>query len=152
LHTLTAGMTPAVDYLGTLSALARLSGGADRDLVGTVRADLADAVIAHKLASRRIEHTRIGSGTVAVNATPDTITAQVDLGDGQVGTLHGHLEAQRVTDDWQDMPLSGAFHAQTAELGLVSLYVPDIDRASGHFNCDVDMAGTLSLPSFAGQM
>jgi translocation and assembly module TamB len=162
LNTLTAGMTPGVEYRGTASALARVSGSASTPVVGTLRADLADAEIAHKLASHRIEHTRIGSGTVSVSATPTLVTAQVDLGDGEVGTIHGRLDAQRVPPrgpsppealaHWQDMPLTGELHAQTAELGLVSLYVPDIDRAAGHFNAEVQLAGTAGTPRLAGQV
>ena len=166
LNTLTAGMTPAVEYLGTVSALARLSGGADTPLVGTLRAELTDAELAHKLASHRIEHTRIGSGTVTLDATPALVSAQADLGDGEVGTVHGRLEARRTTAQgqalargtaqvatlahWQDMPLSGELHAQTAELGLVSLYEPDIDRAAGHFSADVQLAGTAGMPRLSG--
>jgi translocation and assembly module TamB len=153
LHTLTAGMTPGIEYLGTASALARVSGGPSTPVVGTLRADLSDAQIAHKLASRRIEHTRIGSGTVTVSATPALVTAQADLGDGEVGTIHGRLDAQRLTlARWQDMPLTGELHMQTAELGLISLYVPDIDRAAGHFNADVQLAGTAGTPRLAGQV
>src|SRR5262249_44361423 len=71
---------------------------------------------------------------------------------GEVGTLHGRVEARRITDEWEDMPVNGEFHAQTAELGLISLYAPDIDRAAGHFNADINLAGTAALPSFAGQI
>ena len=172
LNTLTAGMTPGVEYLGTASALARVSGGPSTPVVGTLRADLSDAQIAHKLASRRIEHTRIGSGTVTVSATPALVTAQADLGDGEVGTIHGRLDVQRLTPrgtspgeplargtaqvatpaHWQDMPLTGQLHAQTAELGLISLYVPDIDRAAGHFNADIQLAGSAGTPRLAGQV
>src|SRR4029077_4505785 len=166
LNTLTAGMTPAVEYLGTVSALARLSGGADTPLVGTLGPELRAAELAHKLASHRIEHTRIGSGTVTLDATPALVSAQADLGDGEVGTLHGRLEARRTPAPgqalargtaqvatlahWQDMPLSGELHAQTAELGLVSLYEPDIDRAAGHFSADVQLAGTAGMPRLSG--
>jgi translocation and assembly module TamB len=150
LQTLTAGMTPAVEYLGTVSALARLTGGAKTAVLGTLRADLADAQLAHKLASHHIEHTRIGSGTVSLSATPELLTATVDLGDGEVGTIHGHLDAQRAAPAWQDMPVKGELHAQTAELGLLSVYVPDIDRVSGHFNADAQLSGTLGAPQFSG--
>ncbi len=150
LNTLTAGMTPAVEYLGTVSALARLSGGAGTPLVATLRAELSGAELAHKLASHRIEHTRIGSGTVTLSATPTLVSAQADLGDGEVGTLHGRLDAQRTTAQWLDMPLSGELHAQTAELGLISLYEPDVDRAAGHFNADIQVAGTAGTPRLSG--
>ena len=63
LATLTAGMTPSVQYLGTGSAHLRLSGGAALPTVGTLRAQLTDAEIAHRLASKKVSRTRIGSGT-----------------------------------------------------------------------------------------
>jgi len=150
LATLTAGMTPKVQYLGTINALARLSGGAGTSVQGTLRSRLADAEIAHRLASRKVEHTRIGSGTVNVQLGPAVIAAQAELGDGQIGTMHASLTAQRTSAEWADMPISGELHAQSAECGLISLYVPDIDRASGHFNADVQVAGTLGAPRLSG--
>ena len=150
LATLTAGMTPSVQYLGTISALARLNGGAGIPVQGNVRAQLADAQIAHRLASKKIEHTRIGSGTISVLLSPTQISAQADLGDGEVGTMHAKGLVQRTTPEWQHMPLTAELHAQSAEVDLISLYVPDIDRAAGHFNADVQAAGTVGAPELAG--
>ena len=48
------------------------------------------------------------------------------------------------------MPLSGELHAQSAEVSLISLYEPDIDRAAGHFNADVQVAGTVGTPRLIG--
>jgi len=152
LNTLTAGMTPLVEYVGTASVLARLSGDAAVPIQGTVRAELANAQINHKLASHKIEHTRIGSGTVNVTATPTLINARADVGDGQVGTLHARLDVQRNAAAWPDMPVSGELHIQGDESGLVSLYVPDIDRAAGHFSADAQVAGTLGAPRLAGSV
>ncbi len=150
LATLTAGMTPSVQYLGTGSAHLKLSGGAALPTVGTLRAQLADAEIAHRLASRKIERTRIGSGTVDINATPATVNAQFNLGDGQVGTMTAKLDIQRSAPRWQDMPVSGELHAHSADCGLVTLYVPQIDRASGQFTADVGVAGTVGAPRLSG--
>jgi len=150
LETLTAGMTPAVDYEGTLSAYAQLAGGAGKPVQGTLSAQLANAEILHKLVSHKVEHTRVGSGTVQLSATAELITARVDLGDGAVGTIHATLELQRGAASWQDMPLSGELHAQTAEASLVTLYVPDIDRAVGQLGADVHFAGTAGSPRLSG--
>ena len=150
LNTLTAGMTRAVEYLGTVSALIRFSGAAGVPLQGALRAELEDAEIDHRLASHKVEHTRIGSGTLMANAGATVINAQADLGDGQVGTLHAHLDVERSAARWQDMPVSGELHAQCDESGLVSLYVPDIDRAAGHFAADIRVAGTVGTPRFSG--
>ena len=150
LETLTAGMTPKVAYQGTLSAHLQLSGRANMPLQGMLTAQLANAEIVHKLVSHKVEHTRVGSGTVQVIATAQSINARADLGDGSVGTLHGTLELQRGAASWQDMPLTGELHAQTAEASLVTLYVPDIDRAVGHLSGDVQLSGTAGSPRLSG--
>jgi translocation and assembly module TamB len=150
LNALTAGMTPAVTYLGTLSALLHLSDSDGAPIQGTLRGQLANAEIEHRLASRKEEHTRIGSGTVNASATPALISAQLSLGDTTAGTIRGALQIQRSTPRWQDMPLGGELHAHTNELGLLSLYAPDIDRASGALDADVQLAGTVGAPTFSG--
>ena len=150
LETLTAGMTPKVAYQGTLSAHLQLSGRANLPLQGMLTAQLANAEIVHKLVSHKVEHTRVGSGTVQVIATAESINARADLGDGTVGTLHGTLQLRRGAASWQDMPLTGELHAQTAEASLVTLYVPDIDRAVGHLSGDVQLSGTAGSPRLSG--
>jgi translocation and assembly module TamB len=151
LATLTAGMTPAVEYAGTLGAYAQVAGGAAKAVQGTLTAQLANAEIVHKLVSHKMEHTRIGSGTVQLTATPNLISAHANLGDGSVGTLQGKLELQRESQSrWQDMPLTGELHAQTDEANLLTLYVPDIDRCSGHLVADVRLQGSAGSPRFTG--
>jgi translocation and assembly module TamB len=162
LNTLTAGMTPAVEYRGMVSALARLAGGAQLPLIGTVRAELANAVLVHKLASRKLEHTTLGSGVVTLAATPAVISAELALTESEVGTLAGSFAAQRTTArgtapevtlaHWQDMPLSGELHAHTAELSLISLYFPDVDRVAGHLDANVTATGTLGTPLLKGEV
>jgi translocation and assembly module TamB len=151
LATLTAGATPAVEYAGTLGAHAQVAGGAAKPVQGTLTAQLANAEIVHKLVSHKLEHTRIGSGTVQLTATPSLISAHANLGDSTVGTLGGTLELQREPQSrWQDMPLTGELHAQTDEANLLTLYVPDIDRCSGHLIADVHLAGSAGSPRFTG--
>jgi translocation and assembly module TamB len=152
LTTLTAGMTPAVEYRGMVSALARLAGGAQLPLTGTVRAELSNAELIHKLASRKLEHTTLGSGVVSLAATPAAISAELALTESEVGTLAGSFAAQRSTPRWQDMPLSGELHAHTAELGLISLYFPDVDRAAGHLDANLTATGTLGTPLLKGEV
>jgi translocation and assembly module TamB len=104
------------------------------------------------LLSKRIEHTRIGSGTVTATATPDAVSFAAVLEDGEVGTIRARIDAQRGSGEWQAMPLSGAVHAETSELGLLSLYLPDIDRAAGQLHADVNVTGTLGAPQLNGAL
>ncbi|HEV2285436.1 MAG TPA: translocation/assembly module TamB domain-containing protein, partial [Steroidobacteraceae bacterium] len=152
LAALTAGMTPAVQYQGTVDLLVHAAGGAGIPVTGTLRAQLADAVLSHALVSRKIEHTRIGSGTITASATPAEISVAAVLADGEVGTIRARVDAQRGGARWQDLPLTGALHAETSDLGLLTLYFPDIDRAAGELHADVNVAGTLGAPLLNGTL
>jgi translocation and assembly module TamB len=161
LNTLTAGMTPAVEYQGMINAQARLAGGAQLPVTGALRAQIANAELIHKLASRKLEHTILGSGVVTVTATPAVLSAELALTESKVGTLAGAFEAQRRAQGtspvdtlahWQDMPLSGELHAHTAELSLISLYFPDVDRAAGQLDVNLIVAGTLGTPLLKGEV
>lgn len=152
LSTLTTGLTQSVEYGGRINVMARLSGTGREPAEGSVRLDLKDAQLTHRLSSGRIEHTAIGSGIINVNATRTAINAEVGLESGEVGTIKGKLDIQRNADDWQRMPLKGDLHAHTEQLGLITLYVPDIDRAAGHLDADMNIAGTLGTPLINGKL
>src|SRR6185312_12385390 len=142
ISTLTAGMTPSVEYLGTININARAFQEGDDPVQGTARLELTDAQLTHKLLSHRVEHTTLGSGTISITATRSVIDAEARLEDGEVGTIKGNFQAQRSAAQWQDMPVRGEVHAHTPELNLISLYMPDIDRAAGELTVDVQIAGT----------
>jgi len=40
----------------------------------------------------------------------------------------------------------------TAELGLISLYFPDVDRAAGQLDANVIAAGTVGTPLLTGEL
>ena len=150
--TLTSGLTPAVDYRGRLTVTARAFGGATEPVQGNLRADLVDAAIAHKLASGRTERITLGTGLVTLNATPTKVESAVTLDAGEIGTIKVQLNADRSTARWQDMPVTGAVHAQTAELGWITLYAPEIDRVAGKLAADLAVSGTLGTPLIDGDM
>jgi translocation and assembly module TamB len=150
ISTLTAGMTPSVEYLGTININARAFQEGDAPVQGTARLELTDAQLTHKLLSHKVEHTTLGSGTISITATRSVIDAETKLEDGEVGTIKGNFEAQRNTADWSSMPVRGELHAHTPELNLISLYMPDIDRAAGQLTVDVRIAGTFGTPLLDG--
>lgn len=152
LATLTAGLTQAVEYGGRINLHARVSGTGAEPPQGTVRLDLIDAQLTHRLSSGRVDHTKIGSGVIDIKATRAAVNADVGLESGDVGTIKGRLDIQRNAEDWQKMPLKGEFHAHTDQLDLVTLYVPEIDRASGHLDADMQIAGTLGTPFINGNL
>src|SRR5262249_16612418 len=44
----------------------------------------------------------------------------------------------------------GQLQMATGELGFLTLYAPDIDRASGHFDANLSFEGTLGQPVASG--
>ena len=152
ISTLTAGVTPAVDYQGTIDINARVFQEGDDAIQGTARLELTDAQLSHKLLSHRVEHTSLGSGTVSITASHSSIDAEVKLEDGEIGTIKGNFEARRGAAQWQSMPVRGELHAHTAQLNLISLYMPDIDRAAGELTADVRIDGTFGTPLLDGSV
>jgi translocation and assembly module TamB len=152
LATLTAGLTPAVEYQGAIDVAARIFGGDGSPTRGTLRVALSDAILSRKLESGRIDHTTIGSGVLTAAATADSIDAQASLKSGEIGTLEGSLKVDRNAQRWQDMPVAGELRAQTSKVDLISVYVPDIDRAAGELTADARIEGTVAQPRLSGTL
>jgi translocation and assembly module TamB len=152
LSTLTAGRTPAVEYLGNIDVGARLFSRGNMPTQGVLRIELHDAVLSRRLVSGRIDRTSIGSGVLTATANTDSIDAQASLTSGQIGTLEGTLKISRGAQRWQDLPVAGELRAQTSKLDLISVYVPDIDRAAGNLSADARIAGTVGEPRLSGTL
>jgi translocation and assembly module TamB len=150
MSTLTAGFTPSIEYRGRLSVTASASGTGAEPLTGSLRADLADAGLSHHTPSGKIELVKLGTGIVTVTATHAAIATEVSFDAGDVGTIKGRANVARTAAHWQDMPLQGELHAQTAELGYVTLYFPEIDKASGRLDANLAITGTLGTPLIEG--
>lgn len=147
---LTAGLTSKVEYQGTLSAAANLSSTAGTAFVGDVRIDLADAAIRHRLASGRMDVIRFGSGLFTVKADPAALNAELRLDAASRGLISGQLRAERRGPDMLAWPLRGQLQMATGELGFITLYLPEIDRAAGHFDANLTFEGLLGTPRASG--
>ena len=150
ISTLTAGLTPKVDYQGTLNATANVSATGGAPFVGEARVDLVDAAIRHKLASGRTDVITFGSGFVTLKAEPEFMNAELRLDAAARGLISGRMRADRNGDDMLAWPMRGQLQMATGELGFITLYVPDIDRASGHFDANLNFEGTVGAPNASG--
>ncbi len=150
LSTLTAGLTPSLEYRGLVNVVARGFGGGADPWQGSFRADLIDAQILRRRPSGREDTITFGSGLVIANATRDSIDSQVTLDAREVGTINGELHARRTSGDWRQLPLRGELRAQTEELDILSLYIPQIDRAAGKLAANLALGGTLGTPLVSG--
>jgi translocation and assembly module TamB len=150
INTVTAGLTPRVEYQGTINATANIGATGGGPFTGSARADLVDAAIRHKLASGRIDVISFGSGFVTLQAEPDHVTGELRLDAASRGLIAGRMRAERSTTQTMDWPLRGQLQMATGELGFITLYAPDVDRASGHFDANLSFEGTLGRPSASG--
>ncbi len=59
---------------------------------------------------------------------------------------------RRVGEKIMDAPLSGSLRGGTAQLGLIPLFIPEIDRASGTAKLDLKFSGTPGSPLVNGEI
>ncbi|MEY2854034.1 MAG: hypothetical protein RL030_1166, partial [Pseudomonadota bacterium] len=150
LAALTAGLTSQVDYNGTIDIAASAEGGAGRNPVGELRAQLTGAELQHQLTNGRVERMAFGSGKVVLIAAEDALDLDVGLDAGQSGSLSGKLRVDRGVGEWRDHPISGALDLSTDGLGVLDIYLGGIDRASGRLIAKVGIGGTLGAPTIDG--
>jgi translocation and assembly module TamB len=150
LAALTAGLTPRVRYEGTVDAAVRASAPSGGAIVGTLRAALSDALLRHRRVNGREDVVRLGSGDVEATAVPESISARLLLDAGATGRIEGSAVAQRSTGDVADMPLRASLAARTDAIGLLNLYVPEIDRSAGRLTLDLAFGGTVGTPLVSG--
>ena len=150
ISTLTAGLTPRVEYQGSVNATANASGSRGAPWVGEGRADLVDAAIRHRLASGRTDVISFGTGFVTLSAQPQQVNGELRLDAAARGVIAGRLRADRTSAELGQWPLRGQLQMATGELGFITLYAPEIDRASGHFDANLSFAGTLGRPVASG--
>jgi translocation and assembly module TamB len=147
---LTAGLTPRLTYEGTLDIEASLNARNNGPLLGTARAELSDAQLRRRRANGREDVIPLGSGRFTAEASAETVVAELDLDAGAAGRIRASANAQRTTDDFAAMPLRASLRATTGALGIINLWVPEIDRAAGRLELDLAVGGTLGAPSING--
>ena len=152
LSTLTAGLTPRVEYGGTIGVTARLGAALGAPAQGFVRVELSDARMSRRLVSGRVETTSIGSGVLMASADAGSIGLSAALRAGEIGTLTANLTARRGPWSLGDMPLTGEVRAETSKLDLLSVYIPAIDRAGGQLRAEAGIAGTVAQPRLRGTL
>jgi translocation and assembly module TamB len=150
ISTLTAGLTRNVEYQGTVNAKANLSATAGSPFVGEARVDLTDAAIRHRLASGRIDVINFGSGVFTLRADPAQLSGELRLDAAQRGIISGRVRADRVGSELLAYPMRGQVQMATGELGFLTLYLPAVDRAAGHFDANLTLEGTLGNPQASG--
>lgn len=138
-------------YRGRLDAHVAVTGGPAQRWIASGIANVTDATFSYRRASGREVSLALGLARLDLAATPDRYLAR--FRSQATAATFAEAEVTLPRDDeraFADLPITGTVHALTRELGLLPLFVPQIDRAAGELRADLDLAGTLSAPLVTG--
>jgi translocation and assembly module TamB len=149
---LTAGLSPNVHYRGVVGVTARASAGRAAPAQGELDVTLAGAEMLRQTPDGRLETTKLGSGTLAMNATAERVEGRLSLDAGAAGSIKGRIVAQRTAAAWRSSPLTGTLTARTSLQAWEPLYAGQVDRASGEASAILTVGGTLGTPHLSGML
>jgi translocation and assembly module TamB len=139
-------------YEGVINASAQLQSADEGLPYGNVRADFKDARLRWSRAGGKEEIVPLGSGSLEALSAESGLTARLDVGAGDRVRARGELSATRAGANWRTYPLNATLRADSSALGLLYLYIPEIDRSAGELSLDFVMGGTLGTPLVNGVM
>jgi translocation and assembly module TamB len=142
--------SPKATYTGRMGATVDLRGSGDGPPLGTLRVALEDAALRWQRAGAKEDLTVLGTGLLTAESTAGGVEGALQLAAGERGTVTGTLQATHVAGDFGAMPLRATLKADSTALGLLHLYVPEIDRAAGDLSLDLVIGGTLGEPLVNG--
>jgi len=139
-------------YEGVINASAQLQSADEGLPFGSLRADFKDARLRWTRAGGKEEVVPLGSGSLEALSAESGVTARLDVGAGDRVRARGELTATRAGADWRTYPINATLRADSSALGLLYLYLPEIDRSAGELSLDFVMGGTLGTPLVNGVM
>ena len=152
MRALTAGLTVATDYEGTLGVQIEATDSAQTPWRGTLNAQLAQAAIRRHFANGRMETLSLGDGLVRAELTEHDLSAGLGLDAGKAGLIEGHLTAHGDDASWRGWPLTGDLSIETDAVGFLEAYVSQIDRASGRLKAKLALSGSVDAPELGGEL
>ncbi|MGQ0643001.1 MAG: translocation/assembly module TamB domain-containing protein [Gemmatimonadaceae bacterium] len=147
----------ALDDLGKLAQTHLSLGGRlslIADVKGTRPAPLID--ISGRLVGAAFGEFRIARGDLSGSYRDRNLTAKLSLYRDQALVLSADanlpidLAFEGRADRTLDLPLSGTIRSSDVDLALLESFTPQLQRASGRFNANLDLGGSWDAPRFTG--
>ncbi len=136
-------------YRGTFEFIGS-AGAAGGPWTGQLSARVRGGELSHRRVSGKIETLALGDIEAHAVVAPDHYAASLSTRATDRTALEANLRVERGTGDMSSQRLSGRLGLSTNDLGLVPLFVPDIDRASGRLVAEIAAGGTVGAPEVAG--
>ncbi|MBP6514657.1 MAG: translocation/assembly module TamB domain-containing protein [Steroidobacteraceae bacterium] len=140
-------------YRGRLDLQAAVSGAPGRRWSGSGVAEVTGGTFSYRRSSGRDETLALGKARADLAITPDLYLVRAHSTATADTFFDAELTAPR--DDTRAvsaLPLSGSVNILTRELGMLPLFVSDIDRASGELRADLAISGPVSGPQVSGTL
>ncbi|MET0658899.1 MAG: translocation/assembly module TamB domain-containing protein, partial [Steroidobacteraceae bacterium] len=137
---------------GTMSGSARGGATAGVPWQGEANLRVNDAVLHYKLADGADEDVQLGSGALTASADAARYALNVDLRALENTFVRGEVQLARTGVALTSMPMQGEIKARTADANVLPLLVPDIDRAAGVMEADIELSGNLAAPGIDGRV
>lgn len=150
LRLLPLALPRGTEYSGTVDVDATVRGAPKEAWTAEAGLGFRDAEFRYRAPSGRMDVVRLGTGRIDGRAAPDAYLADVGLASVGGSSIDGHARVARSNVPLAEAPLTGQFAMQTRELAWFPLFVPDVDRLTGHLQAKVDLAGTAGAPLLRG--
>lgn len=136
-------------YRGTFELI--VNAGADGGpWAGRLSARVRDGELSHRRVSGKVESIQLGDVEARAEATPDMYAVSFSTRATDRTSLSAHARIERNDTEPAAQRLTGSIELVTNDLGLVPLFLPDVDRADGHLDARFTASGTLGAPELQG--
>jgi translocation and assembly module TamB len=145
------GLPGRPEFSGHLAMQLNATGTPGTAWTGAGRIDLSDAVFHYRLQRGQLETLTLGEEHVEFSATPEGFTGVLKIRATEKTFVDANVALTRLPDRaLMDQTLTGALRAEVHELGLIPLFVTQVDRVDGTLTTQFKLSGTPRTPTFEG--
>jgi translocation and assembly module TamB len=139
-------LTGSISGRATAGATAGLPWQGDADL------HIDDAQLHYTLADGTRDAAQLGSGSLSAAADLNRFVLGLDLRALGNTFARGSVALTRVDAPFASMPMQGELKLRTADVNVLPLLVPEIDRAAGMLEADIQLSGVPARPAISGHI
>ncbi|HRD49357.1 MAG TPA: translocation/assembly module TamB domain-containing protein [Candidatus Contendobacter sp.] len=141
-------LPPGLNLATNVSGDASVSGNPGGALQGKLNLSVAPGRLQMEANGQPIRFT-LNGGSLQSDLNGRNLNAQVRLDLAQTGQLQANLKIQ---DPFAAAQINGKVNAAITDLGVASLFAPQLQKVSGQLKADVSVSGALSKPTLRGEI
>ncbi|MGH8262753.1 MAG: translocation/assembly module TamB domain-containing protein [Steroidobacteraceae bacterium] len=147
------GLPGRPEFDGFLEMQLNAAGRPGTPWTGNARLDLSQADFQYRLQRGQREKLTLGEGHAEFAAQPGQYSGSVKIRATQTTFLDANVTLTRHPDRaLKDQALAGQLRAEIHELGLIPLFVTEVDRVDGQLITNFTLGGTPRTPDLNGSL